>query len=139
MKKEILTPRNRAGELVSAYNLHTQSVIFQSIYIAGGQEEHRELLRKNYFIDNQRPKEPKDPENPSEIMHYISWNMHFTQEEKLGINHTVPRKEAFFIAASLIVHEMLHESIGTPQPVQVPVLAPDHIRNTFGNFITFRQ
>jgi hypothetical protein len=46
MKKEIITPRDQARELVEAYNLHPQSVLFQSIYIAGGQEEHRELLKE---------------------------------------------------------------------------------------------
>ena len=139
MKKEIIKPRDQARELVEAYNLHPQSVLFQSIYIAGGQEEHRELLKKNYFIENERLKAPLDPANPSEIMHYISWGMHFSHEEEHDIKNTVPRREAFMIAASLLVHEMLFESTGSVQPVQIPLLAPDHIRYTFGDFITFRQ
>ena len=139
MEKEIITPPRQARELIEAYDLHPQSVSFQSIYIAGGQVEHRELLKKNYFIKNQLPKVRLDPGNPSEIMHSISWNMHFSHEEENDINNTVPRREAFMIAALLLVHEMLLESTGSVQPVQIPLLAPDHIRYSFGDFITFRQ
>ena len=72
-------------------------------------------------------------------MHSISWNMHFSHEEENDINNTVPRREAFMIAALLLVHEMLLESTGSVQPVQIPLLAPDHIRYSFGDFNTFRQ
>lgn len=139
MEQEPTTPLDRASELLASYQLSRQSVIFQSVYIAGGQEAHRDILRKNYCIDNERLKNPQDPDNPSESMHYISWNMHFEHEEKLGLKNVVPRREAFFIAASLLVHEMLLQSTGSVQPVQVPKLAPEHIKYTFGDFITFRQ
>jgi hypothetical protein len=137
MERELITPRAHAGELVQAYSLHPISVVFQSIYIAGAQTEHLDIMRNRYLIDNKPPKVINDPSNPAESMHYLSWNLHFRNDERLGIKNTVPRKEAFFIAASLLVHDMLTESTGSHQKVQIPKLAPAHIHHTFGDAIRF--
>jgi len=137
MKKELLTPIAHAGELVQAYSLDPKSVTFQSVYIAGAQTEHLEAIRKRYFIDNKPPRTINDPDNPAELMHYLSWNLHFRNDKLLGVKNTVPRKEAFFIAASLLVYDMLLESTGSHHKVQIPNLAPDHIHHTFGEAIRF--
>jgi hypothetical protein len=129
----------QANLLSKEFELCNKAVEFQAVYIAGAQQEYLDALRKVWFIDNKRPDNPKDPENPAELLYHVSWGMDSIYAEKNNIKMTIGRNEAFFIASALLVNQALYDATGSYQTVRVPKLIPEYFRESFGETITFRQ
>jgi|GEM_PF-2461284 len=129
----------QANLLSKEFKLCNEAVNLQAVYIAGAQQEHLDALRKLWFIDNKPPDNPKDPENPAELLYHVSWGMDSIYAEKNKIKMTIGRNEAFFIASALLVNQVLFDATGSYQKVIVPKLIPEYFRESFGETITFRQ